>query len=525
VLLVLFVALRVGASARHPFELAQPEEFLNLRLARQLWAGLPLGDLDRYLYRGIGGPSGAGTLVLSWLYAPLLPLIGAGYGAVRTMATLWALATAVATALLGRELFGPGGALAATVATIALPPAWLLYSLSAYGNYNEAVALVLAAAWLLALVQRRTEDTASAVLVAGIAFLLPFAAWFSPSAALPGVLLLGPTLLAAGRSAGRMGGFAAGAALGSLPALLFGLGASEGSDGFGGQAVTSALARLGDVGDWPRIVFASLGSQSLLEIGEEDPSVWTAGWQVGARRVAVVGAWLGTAALPLLVRRGRSVAGALSVAALLGPIALTLLGAGPDAAGGERVYFYDDRRSCFAYPVWALGGVAAWFAAARLGQRARRLARGGLAALALLGSWIAVVFAVVAGEEKPPGFHPEHWMVCPAEQPAEEAAVCLEALWPESIEPLARLSDDPDLQEPLARRRALRGFSALGREDGEPCWIFDDRRPGRDPIGWTWLGVAAGAGCDPAEVEALCGQAPDRASRAACRGAASGPTP
>ena len=514
VLLLLFVVLRPLVARALAFDLLDPEELLNLRLVRQLQAGLPVGDLGRYWYSGVGGDTGAGALIVSILYVPLGWLAEPGVGLVRAMGLIWAAAGALVLAALGRDLLGRGGAAAGLAAALTLPPSWLAWSVTAYGNYVEAAVLTLAGAWFL-LRAARSERPIPWAAAAGAT--LSFSAWFGVSAAPPALLLGAAGLgLLARRPAGAVA-LVVGALVGYAPSLLLAP-ASAVPSPVGPEEVRAVFGSVvGDPLSWPRVIFGSFAAMPVLTWREVAPEDWAAAWQIGLRPLVVLVLWLGVAALvalaaaprrlglPVIDRPGRVVAATLAVCALAIPPGLTAVGVGPDDLGVEQLYFFDGRRAALVYPVMCLG----------LAVSGSVLWRRGLGGRVAVGVWgalaagsVAMVFA--AAVPPPASFHPTRYLVCPAEEPVQEASVCVGSLWEDQVGVLEALVELPELAPSGRRREALQGFGALER-DGESCAAQGVPHGDDSAFGF---GAAVSTGCAPARAEQLCAeQAPGGACR------------
>ncbi len=491
-LLLGYAALRAAAAGPLAFDLLDPEELLNLRLAWQRAEGLPVGDLGRYWYTGAGGAVGAGPLVLSLLYLPLGLFGDLDFGATRAMAGLWAIGTAIVTAGLGRRLLGTGGAAATLLAMLALPPSWLAWTCTANGNYLEAAGLTLAGAWIAIGAQRPGRAAAAGAV-------LGFSGWFCVSAAGPAVLVglaTGWRLRPNGRSLAALVG---GLILGCVPlALLLEPAAAAESpvDAAAVGGLWSAVAS--DPLSWPALVASSLGAVPLLSYREVQAADWAPGWLVAVEPLWKAGLWAAFAAAVLGgLRQGsqRALIAVGGACALAVPVGLTLLGVGPADGPIEPLYFYDGRRAALVLPLLALGAAAVGLHLSRRGAAWRA----GAVAVALFCA-VPSLLLIDSGEAPPSSFHPGRYLLCPADAPVDRDAVCIDALWEDQVATLEALVERPDLAAVDARREALRGFGAVERDE-DRCAL--PTPPGGDR-GWFGVGAATGSGC-PAQVEAVCG--------------------
>lgn len=521
-LLAGFVVLRILAAPALAFDLLEPEELINLRLVRQLGAGHPVGDLGRYWYTGVGGNVGAGPLVLSVLYLLIRPFAEPDVGAVRLMGTLWACGGAVLLAAVARRLMGRGGAAAGLAAALAMPPSWLAWSLTAKGNYTEAAVLTLLAVWLLLRLDASVGVRRKSCWAGGLGLCLAFSGWYCVSAAPPAVLLALIAPLAVGRRAWpALAALGGGVLVGLLPVIVgfepVGGGASPASAQEVQELFVSVLS---SPGSWPRVFFGALAALPVLGYGEVPPEDWARGWQLATSgwvlRVGVAGAGL-LLGLGLVRRRDREKAGApdlgptgralllvLAGCALFIPAGLASVGLAPDGLGLPQLHFYEGRRASLVYLVMALGvatgGWMLWrFTAARV----------------VLG--VGLVFAVVnqgmlatSAAPPPDAFHPIRYMLCPAEQPVDEASVCIDALWEDQVAALEALVLRPELEAVDARRQALRGFGALERDE---AWCGVSAVPGGGEAAFGF-GVAVVTGCSPQRAAELCDPLP---AAEACR--------
>jgi len=506
VLLLAYALLRPLVARALAFDLLDPEELLNLRLVRQLAADAPVGDLGRYWYTGVGGNTGAGSLVISMLYVPLGWFADAGLPMIRAMGLLWSVGAALVMAGLGRELFGRGGAAAGLAAALTLPPSWLAWSVTAYGNYVEAAVLTLLGAWLLlrGLRSERPEPW-----VAGAGAALSFSAWFGVSAAPPALVLgvVGAALLV--KRPKTLAALVVGAAVGYSPALMIAPASHVGSP-IGPEEVRAVfISVLSDPASWPKVFFGSLAAMPVLTWREVAAEDWAAGWQIPLSAVLLRFYVAGLGGLYALVIRPdllgwsdaraprRALAGALAVIALAIPGGLTAVGVGPDGLGVEQLYFFDGRRAALVYPIIALG-------LAGCGHWLWSLGLPGRIAVGLFGAATLANAAMILAASVPPPtpFHPERYLVCPAVEPVDEASVCVGSLWEDQVPVLEALVLRPEL-EPVGRRRdALLGFGALMRdEDRCDC----SGVPAGDEAAFGF-GAAVETGCSDDRAAQLCAE-------------------
>lgn len=524
-LLLAYIALRAAAAWPLAFDLLDPEELLNLRLAWQLAEGQPAGDLGQYWYTGAGGAVGAGPLVLSLLYVPLGRFVELDFAATRVLAMGWSLLGALAFAGIGRQLLGRGGGAAALVAALALPPSWLAWTLTANGNYIEASALTLLGAWL-ALGARGPARGFTA------GFVLSFSAWFCVSAAGPAALLAGLTawrLLVGGpRRSGVLGGSAqakaggspqpnveaghwpragrraagaliAGLVVGILPFAIAFEPTAQTASPVASDAVRGLLgATLRQPMIWPSVLWTSLAEVPLLSYREVAAADWAPSWLVALEPAAKAVLWAAFAtAAGLALRAGRQrstvVVGVLIVVGV--PVGLSLLGVGPEGGPVESLYFYEGRRAALVLPLLALGPAA-------IGHHL--WARGALAkagVLAVAASALLPSLLLIAGAEAPARpFRPAAYLLCPADAPVERDSVCVDPLWEDQVAVLEALVGRADLADPERRREALRGFGGLDRDESG---CLQSSAPDSES-GWFGLGASVGSAC-PARRSEFCG--------------------
>lgn len=516
-MLAVFVALRVLAAPALAFDLLEPEELINLRLVRQLGAGHPVGELGRYWYTGVGGNVGAGPLVLSLLYVPLRLVARPDVGAVRLMATLWAYGGALLLAAVCRRLLGRGGALAGMAAAVATPPTWLAWSLTAKGNYTEAAVLTLLGVWLLLRLDAAQCVRRKAAWAAGLGLCLAFSGWFCVAAVPPALLLAAVAPLAVGRRAWPALAALVGGGLAGLIPTMVGFAPVGGAPSpvEAGESLEVLGSVLRAPGSWPLVLFGSLEALPILGYGEVPADDWARGWQLATagwvRRVGVAGGGLLLAlgllrrsslerlGLPPLSGAARALLSVLGLCMLAIPAGLAALGTAPDGLGIRQIYYWDGRRASFVYLVMAIGVATGGWLLWRF--RAFRA----VAALGLLFAVTSQGMLALSAEAPPDDFHPIRYMLCPAEQPVQEASVCIDALWEDQVEALEALVLLEQLEEVDARRQALQGFGALQRDD-DRCEA--GAVPGGEHAAFGF-GAAAVTGCGEARAEQLCSGLPE----------------
>jgi hypothetical protein len=544
-LLLVFVLIRWLAARNHSVALIEPEEFLNLRLAQQWLADLPLGPLGDYWYSGVGGPTGAGTLVLSLLFVPLVWLFGAGEPVLRLMGSLWALGGALLLAGIAGELFGPRGRLAGLVAAVTMPPAWVGFTLMARGNYVEAAVLSLLGLYLLLLTARFPPSRSRQACALGLGWALGFAVWFCPSAWPPSAgLFILAVAIHAGQRRRLLLLLGAGLGLASLPALL---GLAPSDRPADPVAALDHLAALRDLltspGSWPRFITTNLASMPLLDnwspdlggaaaIGEAP--AWAADWQSLLRPIQRLLNWIvlavvGTTLLrrPSQLHRGIG-AGVLGLGLGL-PLLLGAIGVGPASLSVEQVYFFEPRRAALVYPLWALAW-AGVFATAWDWPGARQNLTRGVAATVALFALASVAQFAFGGPGRPEPFQPERYVICPQEQPRDQSAICIGLLLTEHLLVLEEALQEPRFAATALRRHLLLGFGAVDLEnprcslppEGPPESPQESGSPDTDPAGLTWegVGLALGASCSPQQAQSICLEAKTETLQRRCMDAA-----
>ena len=540
-LLLMAVALRAAVAWNHAVVLNEPEEFLNLRLGRQLMAGLELGPLSRYWYTGVGGPGGGGTLFLSMLYVPVITVFGGGFLTLRLMAILWAVAGVLLVAGISRELFGPkAGIFGLAVAGLAAPPAWLGFGTMARGNYVEAAILSLLAIWSFLRLARQVgldgppQDSGPAfrskphLLALLCGWALGFSVAFWPSA-LATTLLLGPGVILWvlwRRRFSLLLPLGLGLGLAFLPFAL-GLGPPESVEGpIGGREVRMTLqAVLARPDLWPSIVEGSLGALPILGTPRTPAAGWALPWQ-GALEPTLRGIlWISfpLALVPVAWRGSfavRVVAVVIAGAAFGVPIVLGAMGVGPASLPVRPIYFFDPRRSALVYPLALVAATGLFVFLWEHGGPLRRFARSFSVGVLGVGAAVGVQFAAAG---TPPGgpYHPERYLLCPAAEPVYEAAVCVDTQRPEDNRALEGLSESIMSWPAGQRRAAYEGFAALDPEVGLfQCAVeFEALSQNPDPHGqaqWYGLGVAGALSCLDADIRQACAQSGANALEASC---------
>ena len=502
-LLAVFVGLRVALMLGSPVELYHPEEYLGLRLWRQLAAGHAVGPLSAYAYGAGTGIDGGGALVQALLYVPLLTLLGPGQLAVKVMALLWATVGALAAAVVGRRLLGVWGAAAALAGLVALPPSLLVLSSISWANHFEgAVGVLVLAAVLLRVCGLEDRSRAWTVLLGALLVGVP---WYSPLAVVPALLLAASLPWALrGRWRGHGAALVAGLAVASVPAALVG-GPGAGGGGLARGAALGVLAHVPtyDVswpGRWSPGPGAARLAHALVSV-----IAWSGlgllAWR-GARSPGGLGIGLD---------RGRvAVAVALPLVALVQPALLAALGGAVP------------RRLSPVLLLWGLG-MACWI---HLGWTWR----GSVRTAALGATVAAVVLAatpsalLVAGGQRPvPGFEPARIALQPAASPVQEVSVGLSDVAREHLPALDAMGADARLQSKEAVAAALRGFDRAAGGARQPLALESARcmeavaaHDLAEPVAWEYLGRALASGCAGEVARQRCALAPTGELAAAC---------
>lgn len=499
--LLIFVALRVAVAHQWAVELVHHEELFNLRLARQLLAGLPVENVGDFWFTGTAGGTSGGPLLLSFLYVPLLGVGFSALAAIRAAAIGFDVLTLVGLLLLGRELFpSRNGARLAAVAALAMPPSWLWFGLVGKGNYLEGAALVVLSMALL-LRAARTGARRDAIL-AGVT--VGFGAWVS----MLGVAFLAPAVafLVWTRAESSVRWLVGGAALGGAP-LLLGPRPSMQPEAVVTlqEAGASVLALLSAPLDWPRFLLGVLTGVEVAPLSRvlhnDAPS--TLGPGVAIAFWLVLLAWL-FLAVRSKKRDELWAAGTTTFMALGLVVGLGAIGVGPETLPVESTYGFDPRRQVLVYPLWALS------LAAVLTRAPSRLQMIGALALAVAGVVAGFSFAST-GPGRPQPFAPENYVLCPVDAPKDETDVCVEHLdraWVVELESFWR-SDRGHSAE--SRTAALQGWSDTATTSCTPDL-------GATADWWRGAGAAARGTCEAAEAARLCSRAPTPELRRACGG-------
>ena len=519
-LLALFVGARVLLALRSPIHLLNGEEYVHLRMFRQLADGFPLGEIGQYAYSDGRGINGGGSVVLSLLYLGLAPVLGTGELAIRTMALLWATGGALLAASLGRRLLGPQGGIACLLALLCMPPSYTIHSSLAWGNHAEGGVLVLMTLWLFLRALDARSSGPGLAWAGGLGLCLSFSTWFWPLAAIPALLLLIPALRRLPGGVGSRTVLALGLALGIAPWFLVEFNSShvEHTGGLG-----SALASLGDTflspsAAWQALV-TSFGAPPVYDVawaGRWTPPSWLAG--PGATLFRIV-AWTCVFALVApLARIGGSHALAddhdtpgtlaarwtIALSALLIPLALVTA----DAVA--------PRRMTSVYLLWALALAVPLRLLLRPGPAVlpRRVV---LLVVVILGLAPTLLIAL-SGSAPSLAFDPSRYALCPAEQPLLGDGTCVRDLSEEHLPVLHRIDDDERLEDGGARKAALIGFDAATGTASNfalsralaPCPEQAVRVPAlgsgaeHDLIAWEYFGSALAVSCGSRDARERC---------------------
>jgi hypothetical protein len=510
-----FVVLRLVGGRTLAFDLLDPEVLLNLRLAQQLQADLPMGELGQYWYTGAGANVGAGPLVMSLLYVPIGWFVESDFSSVRALSLIWATASALAMAGIGRQLLGRGGAAAGMAAALAMPPTWLAWSLGGVGNYWEGAVLTLVMAWATLRLVRGHDGWS--LLVGGLG---AFGAWFCVTTIPPAALLLGVVIvLKRPRALLWLG---VGLLVGAVP-WMTGLEptASVASPVGGGEVGGVLKDLLGRPGDWLSVGVGSLLKTPMLAYRDLQGEDWAPGWLLAAAVPLVAASWLALSAVAAVVlgpeagrRRlgvedvpfgARVLVGAAVLSAIAEPIGLSAMGFAPEGLAVERIWTFVPRRAAIVWPVLAL----AW---AAVGHWAWRWipARIAVGALVLFGV-AAQILLIQSAPPTPASFHPARYLLCPAEEPVFAERVCVGSLWEDQVAVLEALVQREDLQPWQARRAALLGFGSVERDE-DVCELLGGQADGpalsgRTLAEWASWGVgASAAACGAQRAAEICGQ-------------------
>lgn len=535
-LLVAYALLRIVAVRRHALVLGNPEELVHLRLARQIAADLPVGSLEPYMYGPTQGAGGIGPLLLSFAYVPLSWIFGTGHTALRAMALLWALASALLVGAIAARLLGRGGRTAGIAACLLLPPAWIGASSTMYANYFEASTLCLLALYLFVAAGQALESLrARALLAGGLGLVAGTACAFNPSsvAMIAPLLLLAPLL--PGRPLHRVATVVpavAGAALSFLPwrPVLF-------ADRAGHLRLPSWRAPFDHFvaaqDQWATNLALTYDALPVHGIWEHQMELAVPPWAPTLWRAAafgllallalrsLLGGWFPGSTVWTLEKRLAGLA--VGVVGLTLPVALTLVGLGPDDLDAPRLYHWTWRRELMLYPLAALAW--AWVLHGLLDPHGLPVRRGIALALGIipLSAGVAAVAVSFGGEAPTSSYRPQDFALCPQPEPADEGAVCVDIYtsW-NQLEVVSTLVAAAG--EDLAMRRGvLAGFGAIHRV-AKGCQIIVWKVPlaeieGEAPVLASWHAVGASivATCGGAELERLCAEAPTPAYRQRCR--------
>ncbi len=527
-LLGVFVALHSLFMLLSQVELYHPEEYLNLRLFRQLAADLPLGGLGDYAYGAGTGLDGGGTVVHSLLYVPLAAVLGPGQLAIKTMALLWATAGAALCVLLGRRLFGDGGGRAAALAVLALPPAYLVFSSISWANHMEGSVLVLALLWVFAWTADRADTATPRGRAVALGALAAFVPWYSPLALVPvGLLALSAPWVFRRRLVGMLPWLAVGVAVGLVPALAVDLpvvGAEESG--------TLGMALAGDR-DWGLIL------TSLIRVETYD--VWWPGrWNMPGAVVTsghiacLLAAWSGVAMLlawavnPRIgpggswrTRGNGAVAAVAALTALVLPVLLAF-------AGGWAA-----RRLSPVFLPWALGwALGLCWLRARWDERPRTVAA--VTAVVVIAAASPGLLLTASGALPRPPVELHRVALMPQEQPRAEATVGMTDFTAGHLDSLDHLLADPRTEAPVGRMQAINGLDGAVGGPRLPLRLEPARCQDRGTIQangtlrseyvteltWEYVGRGLALGCPPSHVKARCELALEPAHRQACLAAA-----
>ena len=527
-LLGVFVVLHLLFMVLGQVELYHPEEYLNLRLYRQLAAGLPLGGMGGYAYGAGTGLDGGGTVVHSLLYVPLAALAGPGQLAVKAMALFWATAGATLCVLLGRRLFGDGGGRAAALAVLALPPAYLVFSSISWANHMEGSVLVLALMWVFLWTADRSDTAAPRGRAALLGALAAFVPWYSPLAVVPvGLIALSAPWVFRRRMVGILPWLAVGIALGLAPALAIDL-----PDVGGGDVGVLGSALAGER-DW------AFALTALARVETYDVS-WPGRWNMPPAVVwtmhcaCVLTTWVGAGLLlawavnPRIgpggswrTRGDRAVAAVVALTALALPVLLAL-------SGGWAA-----RRLSPVFVLWVLGWTLGlcWLRM-RFPDRLRAITA--ISAAAVLTAAIPGILLAVSGSLPAPPIDLHRVALMPQEQPVAEVTVGMTDFTADHLTALDDLLRDPRTRPAQGLVQAINGFDGAVGGPRMPLRLDPARCQDRSTmqangtlrsefvtdLTWEYVGKGLAVACPPAHVEARCELALDPAHRQACTTAA-----
>ena len=545
-LAAIFVTLRITLILRCPTQLYHPEEYIHLRLFRQLQAGLPLGDLAAYSYGAGTGYDGGGALVQSLLYLPLCPIIGTGHFAVKTMALIWAVLGACLAAAIARRLFGERGEVMALVAFLALPPAYLIFSTIAWATHTEGAVLMLLLMWVYLSVAGPPSKTHYRAQTAALGFILLLAPWFSPPTLLP-ALLLATSIpwVFRGRYSSHLPWIIAGGALGILPGLLIDLPGGHADLGTELRNASAMLVeRVHSAGGLHLFLFhasSRIGTYHASWPGHWSPTGDLAGLMHGW--CCALG-WLGAIVLLCkavspgrLTRRIRNEVAprARRGSPDLSPAARVVLGTIPLTAIGMAFVLHaldlaEARRLTPIYPLWALGWASLLVSSWRVRGRLRIPARFVSITVPLLAA-IPCFLLVVTGDPPSRPFRPSTFALEPKAQPVQEWWVAMFDVSERTMPTLNQLVDDPRLNTPSRLGAALRGYNSGSAKARDPLFLDEGYCPleippefsrrwrwdeDARPLAWEYFGAGLAVGCPPEEVARGCEAAETDLLRVAC---------
>ena len=464
-LLSIFVTVRIVFLVYSQIELYHPEEYLNLRLYRQLAEGLGAGPLGQYAYGAGSGLDGGGTVVQSVLYLPLALLFGPTQLTVKLMALMWAITGAVACAAVGRRLFGRGGAAATLAAMLGLPPAYLVFSSISWANHMEGAVLTFTTLWVLLVLSDRIESGGGRAWSAALGFLLVTVPCYSPLALLPlGLVALGlPWCLASHRAR-------------SLPWMALGSGGGLGIAMLAGLDMRQISGVVSSLGHYSSTLLGDPGSR-VIEVVTAPATVatygvhWPGRWSPSATALPFLHdaccAMVIVGALALLVwafrrhrgernARKRAVRLVFAVVALncvLLPVVLTLFDAGIP------------RRLSPVYLSWAV----CW--AGLITQAMTHAPRVAALVGVTLGVCVGLLpglFLAASGHPPTEPFSPHRFVLLPKSAPVVEISAGLSDITADHLPALNALLDDPRMADPEYLTAALVGFDMAAGGTRDP---------------------------------------------------------
>ena len=526
-LLSIFLTLRIVFLVCSQIELYHPEEYLNLRLFRQLAEGLPPGSLGQYAYGAGSGLDGGGTVVQSVLYLPLALLLGPTQLAVKSMALLWAVAGALACAAVGRRLFGRGGAAAALAAMLALPPAYLVFSSISWANHVEGAVLTIATLWVLLVLSDRVESGGGQVWSVMLGVLIVAVPCYSPLALLPlGFVVLGLPWCMASHRTRSLPWMILGAAIGLGVAMLAGLDARQIS------GVASGL------GHYSSGVLGDTGSRFLEIVGAPATVAtygvhWPGRWELPATALPILHVTccaLGLAgSLALAVwafrrhrgdrdprkRAARLVFAVIALDCVLLPVVLTIFDAGIP------------RRLSPVYLCWALGWAGL---ITQVTTRAPRMIALPSITLCVGMGLLPGLLLAMSGHPPTAPFSPHRFVLLPRAAPVVELSAGLSDVTEDHLPALNALLDDPRATDPDHLTAALVGFDMAAGGPRDPLELGPRRcadgvaaharwfevTPAMESITWEYYGVGAAVGCGADVAAARCEEPPEAEHWRAC---------